>query len=84
MTLQRYIEGEPPTQDEVDEFLLRESFEPVKRSCWLWKKKDPSNEVEYWIGDARDDNFVKTPYGIVPIDLRMWGIPFPNVPSLQS
>ena len=72
---QRFVEGEPPTQEEVDEFLLREGLEPVKRSCWLWKKNDPSNAVEYWIGDARDDNFVKTPHGIVPIDLRMWGVP---------
>ena len=75
VSAQRFIEGEPPTQVEVDEFLLREGLEPVKRSCWLWKKKDPNNEVEYWIGDARDDNFVKTPHGIVPIDLRMWGVP---------
>lgn len=72
---QRFVEGEPPTQEEVDEFLLREGLEPVKRSCWLWKKRDPNNELEYWIGDARDDNFVKTPHGIVPIDLRMWGVP---------
>ena len=72
---QRFVEGEPPTQDEVDEYLLREGLEPVKRSCWLWKKRDPNNELEYWIGDARDDNFVKTPHGIVPIDLRMWGVP---------
>ena len=75
VSAQRFVEGEPPTQVEVDEFLLREGLEPVKRSCWLWKKKDPNNEVEYWIGDARDDNFVKTPRGIVPIDLRMWGVP---------
>ena len=75
VSAQRFVAGEPPTQVEVDEFLLREGLEPVKRSCWLWKKKDPNNEVEYWIGDARDDNFVKTPRGIVPIDLRMWGVP---------
>lgn len=75
VTVQRFVEGEPPTLDEVEEFLLRERFEPVKRSCWLWKRKDPNNEVEYWIGDAREDNFVKTPHGIVPIDLRMWGVP---------
>lgn len=75
VTLQRFVEGEPPTLDEVEEFLVRVGFEPVKRSCWLWKKRDPSNEVEYWIGDAREDNFVKTLRGIVPIDLRMWGVP---------
>jgi len=75
VSAQRFVAGEPPTQGEVDEFLLREGLEPVKRSCWLWKKKDPNNAVEYWIGDAREDNFVKTPLGIVPIDLRMWGVP---------
>ena len=75
VTLQRFVEGEPPASVEVDEFLLLAGFEPVKRSCWLWKKRDLNNEVEYWIGDAREDNFVKTPHGIVPIDLRMWGVP---------
>lgn len=75
VTVQRFVEGDPPTQTEVDEFLSREGLEPVKQSCWLWKKNDPTNEVEYWIGDAREDNFVKTPHGIVPIDLRMWGVP---------
>lgn len=84
VSVQRFIKGEPPTQDEVDEFLLQEGFEPVKRSCWLWKKKDPSNEVEYWIGDAREDNFVKTAHGIVPIDLRMWGVPCRNDSPLTS
>jgi hypothetical protein len=75
VSAQRFVAGEPPTQAEVDEFLLRAGFEPVKRSCWLWKKKDPNNALEYWIGDAREDNSVKTPHGIVPIDLRMWGVP---------
>ena len=80
VSVQRFVEGEPPTQDEVDEFLLREGLEPVKQSCWLWMKNDPSSELEYWIGDARDDNFVKTPHGIVPIDLRMWGVRYPSRP----
>lgn len=74
VTVQRFVEGDPPTQQEVDEFLLEEGLEPVKQSCWLWKQKDPANEVEYWIGDARADNFVKTAHGMVPIDLRMWGV----------
>lgn len=74
VTLQRFVEGVPPSQEEAEEFLSRVGFEPVKQSCWLWKKADPNNEVEYWIGDAREDNFVKTARGIVPIDLRMWGV----------
>jgi hypothetical protein len=74
VTRQQFIEGEPPTQQEVDDFLLEAGIVPVKQSCWLWKKPDPDAEVEYWIGDARADNFVKTPAGIVPIDLRMWGV----------
>lgn len=73
-TRQPFVQGEPPTQEEVDGFLSGEGLEPVKQSCWLWKKPDPEAEVEYWIGDARADNFVKTPNGIVPIDLRMWGV----------
>ncbi len=75
---QKFVQGDPPTQDEVDDFLLAAAIEPVRRSCWLWKKADPESEVEYWIGDARADNFVKTSNGIVPIDLRMWGVGVPR------
>lgn len=74
VSAQRFVAGEPPTQDEVDDFLLNAGMEPVKRSCWLWKKTDPDDDLEHWLGDARDDNFVKTPLGIVPIDLRMWTV----------
>ena len=75
MSEQKFVNGEPPTQQEVDDFLLSEDIEPVKRlSCWLWKRRDQEAEVDFWIGDARADNFVKTQTGIVPIDLRMWGV----------
>ena len=36
----------------------------------LWKKA--YTEFDVWLGDARDENFVQTPLGIVPIDVRMW------------
>jgi hypothetical protein len=74
VSVQRFVEGEPPSQEEVDDFLIASGMEPVKRNCWLWKKNDPAENVEYWTGDARADNFVKTPHGIVPIDLRMWAV----------
>ena len=32
-----------------------------------WRK-----ESEIWLGDARDENFVLTTDGIVPIDIRLW------------
>ena len=33
---------------------------------------EAENGIETWIGDVRDENFVKTPAGLVPIDVRMW------------
>jgi hypothetical protein len=33
--------------------------------------------MEIWIGDARSDNFVLTPEGMVPIDIRIWGVSIP-------
>ena len=70
VSVQKYITGELPTQDAVDEFLLASGFSDVKRPCFLWKKAYP--EFDVWLGDARDENFVQTPLGIVPIDVRMW------------
>jgi len=75
VSAQRFVEGEPPTQGEVDQFLLDAGLEEVRKDCWLWKKSDLENGREYWIGDARADNFVRTHDAIIPIDLRMWGVP---------
>lgn len=72
---QPFIPGEPPTQAEVDEYLLSSGLEPVKQSRWLWKKNFSGEEYEVWVGDARNDNFVLTVAGMVPIDVRLWFYP---------
>jgi hypothetical protein len=72
VTLQKFVEGDPPSQEETDAFLWDSGLEPVKQSCFIWKRASPSEGIDYWVGDARDENFVKTSHGIVPIDLRMW------------
>lgn len=69
---QKFVPGTPPTQKEVNEFLSAAGLVPVKESCWIWKMPDPSSDVEIWVGDAREDNFVKNREDILPIDLRMW------------
>jgi hypothetical protein len=74
VTLQRFVTGEHPTQAEADAFLLESGLEPVKQNCFIWKRAAEEQGIEFWVGDARDENFVKTPHGIVPIDLRMWTV----------
>ena len=59
-----------PTQATVDSFLIEAGMSAVKQQYWLWKRTYP--EFEIWLGDARDDNFVETDAGIVPIDIRLW------------
>ncbi len=34
VTLQRFVEGEPPASVEVDEFLLLVGFEPIDLRMW--------------------------------------------------
>ena len=70
ISAQPYITGGLPTQETVDEFLLASGFSDVKRHCFLWKKTYGTFDI--WLGDARDENFVETPLGLVPIDVRMW------------
>jgi hypothetical protein len=73
VTRQKFIEGKYPEQKEVDDFLEKEAkLTPVIKSCWLWRKDYPDLELSIWVGDARADNFVKTPSEILPIDLRLW------------
>lgn len=73
VTRQRFIAGSPPTQAQVDEFLLNADLVPVRQQCWLWKHVAEGG-IERWIGDARADNFVLTENGLVPVDLRMWNV----------
>jgi len=64
-----FIVGQKPTQQAVDSFLIEAGLSPVRQEYWLWKRTFP--EFEIWLGDARDDNFVATETGIVPIDIRL-------------
>ena len=68
---QPFILGDPPTQSEVDQFLTESNLIPVKAECFVWKSHYFA-DMEIWIGDTRDENFVKTEVGIVPIDIRVW------------
>jgi hypothetical protein len=54
----------------VDAFLSSSGLEPVRKDCYLWKTR--SEDFDIWAGDTRDENFVSTDLGIVPIDIRMW------------
>lgn len=75
LSRQKFISGSPPRQEDVDQFLGDAGTVPVRQRCWLWKKTDVDPEIEVWIGDARSDNFVFTEQGIIPIDIRIWGVP---------
>jgi hypothetical protein len=66
----KFITGKKPAQETVDSFLSEAGFLAVRQKYWLWKRT--YSEFEIWLGDARDDNFVETEVGIVPIDIRLW------------
>jgi hypothetical protein len=68
---QKFILGDPPSQCEVNAFMSEAGMIPVKIECFLWKTQI-EDDLEIWVGDVRDENFVKTPEGIIPIDIRMW------------
>jgi hypothetical protein len=78
-TPEEFIAGQKPTQDAVDSFLIEAGLTAVKQKFWLWKKTYPQFEI--WLGDAREDNFVETEAGIVPIDIRLW---FSSLPSFTE
>jgi hypothetical protein len=70
VSVQQFISGMAPSQEEADRFLSEAGLRPRKQRLWLWKREFPKFDI--WVGDARSDNFVKSPEGIVPIDLRLW------------
>jgi hypothetical protein len=70
VSIQQFISGSAPPQEAADTFLMEAGLTPRKQRLWLWKRTFPRFEI--WVGDARSDNFVESPQGIVPIDLRLW------------
>jgi hypothetical protein len=76
----KFITGKKPTQVAVDSFLREAGLSAVRQEYWLWKRTYP--EFEIWLGDARDENFVETEAGIVPIDIRLWFSG--HTPSVES
>jgi hypothetical protein len=66
----QFIAGHKPAQSAVDSFLSEGGLTPIRQEYWLWKRSFPGYEI--WLGDGRDDNFVQTEAGIVPIDIRLW------------
>jgi hypothetical protein len=70
VTEQRFVTGDVPSQQEVDDYLWAEGLVDVKRQCFVWRKTVLGSDI--WVGDTRDENFVKTANGIVPIDVRLW------------
>ena len=75
VTTQKFITGEPPTQPQVDHYLASSGMIPWRQACFLWKSQKLTNLVQVGIGDTRDENFVLSDFGIVPIDLRFWWLP---------
>lgn len=74
VTIQKFIEGVAASVEEVRAYLISEGMKPVNETWFLWKIEDVEEGVEIWIGDARDENFVKSGSAIVPIDIRVWWI----------
>ena len=54
-----------PSEAEVAEFMEALYFSPLTGTFYGWR----NNENEITVLDARPDNFIKSPVGVVPIDL---------------
>ncbi len=67
-----FVTGTPPDLEEVELFLAVAGFTSVRRKYWLWEKVYEKEDFTIGLGDAREENFVKSREGIVPIDVRLW------------
>jgi hypothetical protein len=75
VTRQKFIETSPASQKEVEDGLEADGWIPLKKNCYLWKKQI-SQELEVRLGDARDENFALREGRLIPIDIRLWLVPF--------
>ena len=62
-----YEKQDSPAATDIAARLRREGFLPAPRSYYGWHR--PADGVV--IVDAKPDNFVATPAGLVPLDLQM-------------
>lgn len=83
LSRQKFITGAPPSQEQVDDFLMQSDWTPVRKNCWLWQKEMTESAMNVWLGDARADNFVSSPQGLVPIDIRVWALPMQSEITTQ-
>ena len=75
VTTQKFIKGLPPTQAQANDYLAASGMIPWRKECFLWKSHKIQKFYRVGIGDTRDENFVMSDLGIVPIDLRFWWLP---------
>ena len=65
---QRWYEREGlATNEAIHEMLVGEGFRPVPSSYFGWYRPSDGSVIV----DAKPDNFIKTPAGLIPIDLQM-------------
>ena len=60
-----------PSPDAIDAFFRAHDFEPMPGSYFGWGRRRDGVAVV----DARPDNFILSPVGVIPIDLQMARIP---------
>ena len=60
-----------PTEAEIADFLKPQGFTPLFSALFGWMLEDGSLVIL----DAKPDNFILTPAGILPIDLLITEIP---------
>ena len=54
-----------PTAKEIDEFMSSIGFAKLQHSYFGWRREEDGVSIL----DARPDNFIKSSFGVVPIDL---------------
>jgi hypothetical protein len=57
-----------PTESELESFMIDNGFRRIPASYFGWWR--PTDGVVAL--DAKRDNFVRSPQGVIPIDLQMW------------
>ena len=59
-----------PTEEQIAPYLEARGFTPIFNALYGWRQEDGTHIIL----DAKPDNFILTPYGILPIDLLITAI----------
>lgn len=71
ITSQEIVQGPHPAEEEISDFMKSMNFTSSRDSPLHWRRQEPEDSkfASIVVSDTKIENFIKSPAGVVPIDV---------------